>query len=119
MTKSLDERASVYALEKLAIYGRNDTLHVSTIDDYTQDAFKAGWNECHVEDMKTIWALEEKLRIACEGLEFYANKSNWVSRTGKIGVSPIDTTDREFNSEYSFAGGRLARSTLSKIKGVE
>jgi hypothetical protein len=54
-----------------------------------------------------------------EALEFYADKSHWVSRTGKIGIGLIDTVDRESGDplgEYNFAGGKKAREAQAKVQ---
>jgi hypothetical protein len=52
-----------------------------------------------------------------EALEFYADRSNWVSRTGRIGISPIDTMDREAADgglgAFPWAGGKRARAALT------
>ena len=67
-----------------------------------------------------IRELREKLGVAVNALEFYAEKSNWVSRTGKVGICAVDTSDRELNTEeYPFAGGKMAREALSRIRGGE
>jgi len=50
-----------------------------------------------------------------EALAFYAEKSSWVSRTGRVGVSPIDLVDRDFgNQDFPFAGGKKARAVLAE-----
>lgn len=62
--------------------------------------------------------LRTQLETAVEALEFYAEKSNWVSQSGRIGTSSIDTQDREAGGTYNFAGGKQAREALAKIRGV-
>jgi len=71
-------------------------------------AFKAGFSvQAH------------RLAVAMEALEFYAEKSNWVSRSGKIGVCPIDTLDRDsYSPEYPWAGGKRAREALRKLSFI-
>ena len=63
-------------------------------------------------------ALRTLLRKAVGAVEFYADKSSWVTRTGRMGTSPIDTMDREVgcDGEYAFAGGKRARAFLHELK---
>jgi hypothetical protein len=70
-----------------------------------------------VIDSYSIIELIDDLDQATQALQFYAEKENWVSRTGKIGVGRIDTTDREKGDpDFPWAGGVLARATLKKIQ---
>lgn len=60
--------------------------------------------------------LRMKLDKTIETIKFYADKSNWVSRTGRVGTSPIDTIDREdMGKEFQWAGGKCARQCLIKL----
>lgn len=68
MTKSLDERSEEYA-EKTMEQIPGEHFHCSTVDEMIQDSFKAGWNECHAEDMKTIDALGDTLNRIINELE--------------------------------------------------
>ena len=72
------------------------------------ESFIAGWNECHAEDMKTIAALEEKLRIACEALERIQNHPG--NRSYNIDGKQLTLSDVFFC---------ISMEALSKIKGVE
>lgn len=57
------------------------------------------------------------LKDAMGCLEFYAEKCNWVSRSGKMGVCLIDTDDREnFGRDYPWAGGKRARACLARLR---
>ena len=65
-------------------------------------------------------ALEIRVRKLTEALQYYAEKSNWVSRTGKTGICSIDIEDREdFGSEYPWAGGKRARSALFEVPQIK
>lgn len=62
----------------------------------------------------------EPVQKLLEALKFYADKSNWVSRTGRMGVSPIDTMDRDKPDAegcYPWAGGKLARKVIEEWEG--
>ena len=57
-------------------------------------------------------ALVKKYEAA---LKFYAERSNWVTRSGKIGVTLIDIEDREPYDPFGYypgAGGKRARDAL-------
>lgn len=65
--------------------------------------------------------LKKKLDKAMEALEFYADKLNWRTNSGKIGVTAIWTSDQEITPEevrshQTSYGGKLARETLKKLK---
>lgn len=60
---------------------------------------------------------EKELEKYKETLEFYADRSNWVTRSGRIGTSLIDIEDRESGSqEFPWAGGKLARKILMELR---
>jgi hypothetical protein len=67
------------------------------------------------------WALAESdvVRELVSALEFYANKHNWASRSGKIGVTPIWTEDQELAEGHTTSvGGKSAREALAKYKAA-
>lgn len=64
--------------------------------------------------------LQEKLKLAVEGLEFYANKTNYdttIDFTDSITHNFISRDlDHEEHFENNFIGGKLARQILAKLK---
>ena len=75
----------------------------------------------HKHDLEII-ALEEKLRVAVEALEFYANEMNYTvddyhGISGEMRCRVVLYSDSdERNDVYQYAG-RRAREALSKLKG--
>ena len=68
--------------------------------------------EAQYNAMNTIMKENQRLR---EALGFYAEKSNWCSRTGRVGTSQIDILDRDDpgpDSDYPYARGKRAREAL-------
>lgn len=62
---------------------------------------------------------KEKLDLAIEALEYYACGSNW---SGDMVTEPykfieIDESDLFIDNYNQIVGGKLARETLTKIKG--
>ena len=79
--------------------------------------------------IRDITALEEKLRVAVEALEFYGARENWVfskslpsPHIGIVRLTIIDT-DKDIGllsqGQYDDVGGEQARQALTKIKGDE
>lgn len=72
--------------------------------------------KCREENNK----LRERLASAEEALRFYAEKPNWVTRSGKIFAgTAIWTTDFEIHArgDYPAAGGKKARAYFEKWGG--
>lgn len=66
-----------------------------------------------------IAAVIESRDTLREALSYYAEKSNWVSRTGRVGTSPIDLEDRDLGQmDFPWAGGKKAREALEKVGKV-
>ncbi len=104
---------SLETLEKLANYCKEVAEDGGSEKQYARalEPLNAAANP------QTVLDLIREIRALRGALEFYAEKSNWVSRSGKIGICPVDTIDREsFGPEYPWAGGKRAREAL---KGTE
>ena len=62
-------------------------------------------------------AMREEIAEYRNALEFYGERSTWCSRSGRIGVSPIDfDRDEPIGGEYPYSKGKLARAVLEKFK---
>lgn len=112
-TSSLDWRevASEFGYDHLPPEMRSECCQRMAAEiSHLRSDYQGAMNCC--EMLTKERAYSEKLR---EALEFYADKSNWVSRTGRVGTSPIDTEDRETNPDGTFpwAGGKRAREALA------
>ena len=78
-----------------------ETSHPSNFKQYKKDQ----------ETIKKLQAENEKLVGA---LKFYADKFNWRSNSGKIGITPLtDGTDSKLIDGH-FTNGELARQTLKE-----
>jgi hypothetical protein len=67
-----------------------------------------------VKDAKLSLELLREVKRLRVVLSYYADRSNWVSRTGRIGTSSIDLLDRDTapNGDFPYSGGALARKAL-------
>src|SRR3990167_6881555 len=69
----------------------------------------------HISEAKR--ARGEEIAEYRKALEFYGERSTWCSRSGRIGVSPIDfDRDEPIGGEYPYSKGKLARAALEKFK---
>ncbi len=78
------------------------------------------FNKMNIKELNELWdkAAKDELEISIlrEALKFYADRSNWVTRSGRIGTSLIDIEDRELGTqEFPWAGGKLARKVLKEV----
>lgn len=112
-TKEINEQAEIYTFNWLKDKCPEEWMikfGALNLADVIEDAHKAGSQWQAARQQRQV----ERLTKA---LEFYAEKSNWVSRSGKIGICLIDTDDREsFGPEYPWAGGKRAREALGVFK---
>lgn len=76
------------------------------------------------EELKKIWnsghdKLKDNLDLAVKGLEFYGDKFNWRTNSGKVGITPLTNGQDGEVIDGHWTQGKLARETLAKIKRGE
>lgn len=97
------------------------TVHVSRLEARIEElAEKLSWKEAHCQGhVVTMLKQSENIGALRNALEFYAEPLTWVSNSGKVGIMPIDTVDREnipgSSGSPRWVGGKKARETLTKI----
>ena len=71
---------------------------------------------CDLIECSIVLKLIEDRNRLVKALEFYAESSNWVSNSGKVGVTPIWTCDMYPLDENKGAGGKKSREALEASK---
>lgn len=76
----------------------------------------------HVIEKSAYERLERENQVLREAVEFYADKFNWRTNSGKVGITPLtDGTDSEI-IDKQWTSGKTAREALAqadRIRKVE
>jgi len=90
-------------------------------DDYCEDFLK--YMKSNSVEVQAHSVTREKLKVAVEALEFYANKENWQAPEDQ-GFEHHDTLNNELadmihEDHDNETGGKRAREALKKVKDAE
>lgn len=81
----------------------------SGVNEFQSFAYRAGFDAFMMSPL-----FEEMKKV----IEFYADRTNWTTRSGKIGVTEIWNEDYDGipGEPYEPSGGKLARTLLQELK---